>query len=435
MSPEYVPLLPASRSSPRTASVSGAVFNVSTSIIGAGIMSIPFALKILGIIPALLLIAFVAFLTDISVEILVRFTHSGDSTTYAGVMKESFGPIGSIATQVCVMITNLGGLIIYQIIIGDVFSGNKEGEKMHLGVLQEWFGDQWWNARGFSILFTAVFILLPLVLFRRVDSLRFSSFISVVLAVVFVGISSVMAIMAIVHGKTKSARLIPKLDKDTSVFDLFTAVPVIVTAFTFHFNVHPISSELAKPSNMIIAVRIALLLCAVIYFAIGIFGYLLFGESLMSDILMNFDESGDAGGAVLNDVVRLSYAVHLMLVFPLQNLPLRLNINEFLFPKKAPLGTDRTRFVAITMPLLVFSSLAAIAFPNIWYIFQFMGSTSATCLAFIFPGAIALRDVNGISTKKDKVFATVMIILAVTTSIIAISININNSLKSENSLP
>ncbi|KAG7030636.1 Amino acid transporter AVT6C, partial [Cucurbita argyrosperma subsp. argyrosperma] len=435
MSPEYVPLLPALRSSPRTASVSGAVFNVSTSIIGAGIMSIPFAHKILGIIPALLLIAFVAFLTDISVEILVRFTHSGDSTTYAGVMKESFGPIGSIATQVCVMITNLGGLIIYQIIIGDVLSGNKEGEKMHLGVLQEWFGDQWWNAREFSILFTAVFILLPLVLFRRVDSLRFSSFISVVLAVVFVGISSVMAIMAIVHGKTKSARLIPKLDKNTSVFDLFTAVPVIVTAFTFHFNVHPISSELAKPSNMIIAVRIALVLCAVIYFAIGIFGYLLFGESLMSDILMNFDESGDAGGAVLNDVVRLSYAVHLMLVFPLQNFPLRLNINEFLFPKKAPLGTDRTRFVAITMPLLVFSSLAAIAFPNIWYIFQFMGSTSATCLAFIFPGAIALRDVNGISTKKDKVVASVMIILAVTTSIIAISINVHNSRKNENSLP
>ncbi|XP_022941844.1 amino acid transporter AVT6C [Cucurbita moschata] len=435
MSPEYVPLLPGLRSSPRTASVSGAVFNVSTSIIGAGIMSIPFALKILGIIPALLLIAFVAFLTDISVEILVRFTHYGNSTTYAGVMKESFGSIGSIATQVCVMITNLGGLIIYQIIIGDVLSGNKEGEKMHLGVLQEWFGDQWWNAREFSILFTAVFILLPLVLFRRVDSLRFSSFISVVLAVVFVGISSVMAIMAIVHGKTKSARLIPKLDKNTSVFDLFTAVPVIVTAFTFHFNVHPISSELAKPSNMIIAVRIALVLCAVIYFAIGIFGYLLFGESLMSDILMNFDESGDAGGAVLNDVVRLSYAVHLMLVFPLQNFPLRLNINEFLFPKKAPLGTDRTRFVAITMPLLVFSSLAAIAFPNIWYIFQFMGSTSATCLAFIFPGAIALRDVNGISTKKDKVVATVMIILAVTTSIIAISINIHNSRKSENSLP
>lgn len=119
--PENVPLLPAAKPSPRTASVSGAVFNVSTSIIGAGIMSIPFALKVLGIIPALVLIVFVAFMTDISVEILLRFTHSGDSTTYAGLMKESFGPIGSIVTQVCVMITNLGCLIMYQIIIGRFF--------------------------------------------------------------------------------------------------------------------------------------------------------------------------------------------------------------------------------------------------------------------------------------------------------------------------
>lgn len=68
------------------------------------------------------------------------------------------------------------------------------------------------------------------------DSLRFSSFVSVVLAVVFVGISSVMAIMAIVKGETKSTRLVPELDDRTSFFELFTAVPVLVTAFTFHFN-------------------------------------------------------------------------------------------------------------------------------------------------------------------------------------------------------
>lgn len=122
----------------------------------------------------------------------------------------------------------------------------------------------------------------------------------------------------------------------------------------------------------------------------------------MSDILMNFDESVDATGALLNDVVRLSYAIHLMLVFPVQNFPLRSNINEFLFPnKEASLVTNERRFMGITMALLVFSYLAAITFPNIWYIFQFMGSTSAACLAFIFPGAIALRYYN---ILKDQVF-------------------------------
>ncbi|BFG22935.1 hypothetical protein CerSpe_092090 [Prunus speciosa] len=421
-----VPLLPKNKPV-RLATVSGAVFNVSTSIIGAGIMSIPATLKVLGVIPAFLLIVIIAFLADVSVEFLMRFTNSGESTTYAGVMRESFGQVGSVATQICVMITNLGCLIMYQIIIGDVLSGNGSSGTGHSGVLQEWFGIQWWNSRDIAILFTLVFIFLPLNLLRRVESLKYSSAIAVLLAVVFVGISSAMAIYAIFEGKTSNPKLIPSLDKQTSFFDLFTAVPVIVTAFTFHFNVHPIGFELGKPSDMISAVRISLVLCAAIYFSIGLFGYLLFGDAITSDILVNFDKSSDSAmGALLNDVVRLSYALHLMLVFPLLNFSLRVNLDELLFPKKPLLATDTRRFVILTLGLLVFSYLAAIAFPNIWYIFQFLGSTSAVCLAFIFPGAIVLRDVHGISTRRDRIMATIMVFLAVVTSAIAISTNIYN---------
>jgi len=220
--------------------------------------------------------------------------------------------------------------------------------------------------------------------------------------------------------------------------------------------VHPISFELGKPSDMVSAVKISLLLCAGIYFTIGISGYLLFGESIVADILVNFDQSSDTTiGALLNDTVRLSYAFHLMLAFPLLNFSLRANIDELLFPKKPLLATDSIRFVSLTLALLVFAYLAAIAIPNIWYFFQFMGSTSAVCLAFIFPGAIVLRycsvlpklifcsknltvlhniipfcllmnyrDVHSISTTRDKIVAAVMIILAVATSTIALSTNI-----------
>lgn len=73
-------------------------------------------------------------------------------------------------------------------------------------------------------------------IFLAPESLKFSSAISVLLALVFVGISSMMAILALVEGKAKSPRLLPHLDNQVSFFDLFTAVPVIVTAFTFHFN-------------------------------------------------------------------------------------------------------------------------------------------------------------------------------------------------------
>ncbi|KAG6670322.1 hypothetical protein I3843_01G294800 [Carya illinoinensis] len=423
----HVPLLPEHKPKIRHASVSGAVFNVSTSIIGAGIMSIPATLKVLGVIPAFLLIGAIALLADVSVEFLMRFTHSGNARTYAGIMRESFGQAGSVATQMCVMITNLGCLIMYLIIIGDVLCGSQPEGVTHLGILQQWFGIHWWNSREFALLVTVGFILLPLVLLRRIESLKFSSAISMLLAVVFVGVSSVMAIIALLEGKTKSPRLLPHLDNQVSFFDLFTAVPVIVTAFTFHFNVHPIGFELGKPSDMIRAVRISLVLCAAIYLAIGLFGYLLFGESIMPDILVNFDQSsGSAIGSLLNDMVRLSYALHVLFVFPLLNFSLRANIDEFLFPKKPLLATDNKRFVSLNLVLLAISYLAAIAIPNIWYFFQFLGSTSAVSLAFIFPGAVALRDVHGISTRRDRIMAAIMVILAVVTSTVAISTNIYN---------
>lgn len=154
--------------------------------------------------------------------------------------------------------------------------------------------------------------------------------------------------------------------------------------------VHAIGVELGKPSDMMRAVRIALILCAAIYFAIGIFGYLLFGEGTMDDILVNFDQNSSSG-SLLNDLVRLSYALHLVLVFPLLNFSLRSNIDEFLFPKKTRLAVDNNRFVALTLALLALAYVSSIAIPSIWYLFQFMGSTSAVCLAFIFPGAVALR--------------------------------------------
>lgn len=113
------PLLPDVRHGPSGgASVSGAVFNLSTSIIGAGIMSIPATLKVLGVVPAVLLIFFIAFLCDVSTEFLLRCTQSGNSVTYAGVMAESFGKFGSLVLQICIMITTMGCLIIYLIIIG-----------------------------------------------------------------------------------------------------------------------------------------------------------------------------------------------------------------------------------------------------------------------------------------------------------------------------
>ncbi|KAK6929528.1 Amino acid transporter, transmembrane domain [Dillenia turbinata] len=420
------PLLPANENISSGASFTSAVFNVSTGMIGAGIMSIPATLKVLGIIPGFIAVVVVALLVEVTVEFMLRYTNSGECDTYGGLMGESFGRPGSLALQICVMVTNLGCLIIYLIILGDVLSGNES----HLGILQEWFGTHWWTSRAYSLLFVVLFVMLPMLLLRRVESLQYASAVSILLAVVFVVICSMMAISALLQGKTQHLRLFPDFSSLYSIFSLFTTIPVYVIGFSFHVNVHPIRAELGKPSEMARAVRVSLILCVGIYCAIGFFGYLLFGDAIMADMLVNFDHnSSSTMGAIINDFVRLSYAIHLMLVFPVMNFSLRANVDEFLFPKKPLLATDTTRFVSLTCALLSLTYLAAVAVPNIWIFFQYLGSTTVLCLSFIFPASIILRDVHGLSTKRDRIMATMMIAVAVLTGAITIATNMYGGTK------
>lgn len=415
------------------ASVSGAVFNLSTSIIGAGIMSIPAAMRVLGVVPALVLIAAVALLSDVSVEFMLRYTGwASGPPSYAGIMGDAFGRAGAAALNVFIAFTTAGTLVVYLIIIGDVLSGSVEGGGEHAGVLQELFGPQWWTGREFVILATAVVVLLPLVLLRRVDSLRYTSAVSILLAAVFMLITMGIAVYTLFTGTAKMPRMLPDFSTLASPFELFTAVPVIVVAFTFHFNVHPIRAELSKTSDMKSAVRISLVLCSAIYAAVGFFGFLLFGDATMPDVLANFDRSSGSGvPQALNDAARLSYALHLVLVFPLLHYSLRVNVDELLFPGRRPLATDTRRFVALTAVLMAALYALAIAIPSIWTLFQYSGSTFAVCISLIFPGAIVLRDVHGIAKRKDKAMAAMMITLAVITSSIAIASNVMSSIKGE----
>lgn len=158
------------------------------------------------------------------------------------------------------------------------------------------------------------------------------------------------------------------------------------------FAVHSIDNELEESTCIKGVVRTSLALCSTVYIMTSIFGFLLFGDATLDDVLANFDaDLGIPFGSVLSDVVRVSYAAHLMLVFPVIFYPLRLNLDGLLFPSARPLGLSNTRFAFISSGLLIIIFLGANFIPSIWDAFQFTGATAAVCLGFIFPAAITLR--------------------------------------------
>lgn len=68
------------------------------------------------------------------------------------------------------------------------------------------------------------------------DSLSFTSALSVALAVVFLVITVGISIVKLISGGIEMPRLLPDVTDLTSALNLFTVVPVLVTAYICHYN-------------------------------------------------------------------------------------------------------------------------------------------------------------------------------------------------------
>ncbi|KAL0431808.1 UNVERIFIED_CONTAM: Amino acid transporter AVT6A [Sesamum radiatum] len=260
-------------------------------------------------------IIFMAFLTEASIEFMLRFSRTAKAVSYGGLMEDAFGKYGRMAIQFCVLVNNVGGLVVYMIIIGDVLSGTTSGGIHHNGVLEGWFGQHWWTGRFFILLITTLAIFAPLASLKRIDSLRYTSALSVALAMVFLIVTMGITLFKLINGTILMPRLFPDVTNLASFFKLFTAVPVLVTAYICHYNVHSINNELEDNIRMKAAVRTSLALCSSVYVMSSVFGFLLFGDATLDDVLANFStDLGIPFGSLLNDAVRVSYAAHLMLV-------------------------------------------------------------------------------------------------------------------------
>jgi sodium-coupled neutral amino acid transporter 2 len=162
--------------------------------------------------------------------------------------------------------------------------------------------------------------------------------------------------------------------------------------------VHPIANELqgsiefSSEEKMQRVVRWSMSVCGAIYLCTATFGYLLFGDAISDDILSNFDtDLGVPFSHAICAFVRISYAVHIMLVFPLLNFSLRLNLDSFLFPNASPIAQDTLRFSLMTCLLMCGVFVGSTLVPYIWVAFQFTGATATMCLGFIFPALILLK--------------------------------------------
>ncbi|KAK6153759.1 hypothetical protein DH2020_013398 [Rehmannia glutinosa] len=403
----------------------GAVFNLTTSIIGAGIMALPATMKVLGLVLGVILIFLMGVLSEISVELLVRFSVQCKATSYGEVVQAALGRTARVLSEICIIVNNAGVLVVYLIIIGDVMSGSLH----HIGVFDQWLGHGFWDHRKIVILVVLVLFLAPLCSLDKIDSLSLTSAASVALAVLFVIVVFVVAVIKLVEGKIEPPRMTPDFGSKKAILDLLVVIPIMSNAYVCHFNVQPIYNELEgrSPQKMYQVGRLTTVICVMVSASTAIAGYLLFGKDTESDVLTNFDKDlGIRFSSALDYIVRIGYVLHLVLVFPVIHFSLRQTVDNLIFEGLNPLSESRKRCLVLTLVLLGLIYLGSTMIPNIWTAFKFTGATTAVSLGFTFPSLIALRlskEGNKLS-RMESLLCRLMLTLAIIVSVVGVVGNI-----------
>ncbi|KAJ2004123.1 hypothetical protein GGI04_002720, partial [Coemansia thaxteri] len=355
------------------ASPVGAAFNIANTIIGSGILALPYALKEAGFYAGILALVLVAFLTAFSLNTLLYSGRRVGLYKYELVSAAALGRSGYYLLSFALSVNSVGSCISYLIIVGDIVTD----------LAQAIFGANCFTTRQAVIMVAAVVFTLPLLFFRSLEPLVKPSALSTLCLPVIV---SIVAIRGPAYAQPEPA--------PTPVFgpSILPAIGVIAFAYsctqTCFQNYQMLQSKTLAAWNK--ATVYATATAAIIYLAFSVISYRSFGLDTQPNLLNNF-RSDD----VLANIARALLAFSLTLTYPMQFYPVRDLLGEALgLPVEALAGSQKRLFQGLTLLLFASTLAAALVVTDLGFVFKLIGTAASSLLIFGLPGIIYLRLVS-----------------------------------------
>ena len=154
----------------------GSVFNLCSATLGAGCLSLPHAMKQMGLLPALALCLLTGFASHLSIVMLAESLHATDAKSFEDLSVLVFGRRTGQLVGGSIFVIVFGSAVAYTIALGDI-----------LDPLIQTFGAKWLS-RDLGIVFFWALLMVPLSLVEKVSALRFTSLFGV-LALVYLVIA------------------------------------------------------------------------------------------------------------------------------------------------------------------------------------------------------------------------------------------------------
>ncbi|CAD6884978.1 unnamed protein product [Tilletia laevis] len=314
------------------ASVFSSIANLTNTQIGAAMLSLPHAIASTGLLFGLALVVLCACTSALGLYLLTRCADKlgGRRTSFFEIASRTV-PGGAKWFDGAIALKCFGVSIGYLIICGQlmpqvVISFTKA---LHHDIHSI---PDFLLERSTWILLLMIF-LLPFCFLRRLDSLRHTSYLSL-LAVLYL----VVIVLTYALAPSMRATLPPRKGEIHLItFDshLISIFPVYVFAFTCAQNVFPVFNELKRNTekrvNRVIVSSVGT--AGLVYMVVGGFGYATFGSAVADNIITMYPSTN-----LFVCFGRLSIVTLTLFSYPLQIHPCRASLDKVLFSRSSDEG-------------------------------------------------------------------------------------------------
>ncbi|ORC84758.1 putative amino acid transporter PAT2 [Trypanosoma theileri] len=354
-------------------------FNLASSTLGAGIVALPAAFQMSGIGMSTVYLVVVAIMVVYSFVLLTKVGERTGLRSYEKITRLLLGRGADYVLAVLMWLLCFGGDVSYVISMLRVIRGflnNAESTPEFLKTLA-----------GNRLITSAVWlvVMLPLCLPKEINSLRFVSTIAVMFIVFFV---FCIILHTAQNGFTHGVR------DDLVYFQhgnlAIQGLSVYMFAYVNQVNCFEVYEELYKPSvkRMTLSALLGTILCFVLYFLAGLFGYLEYGPTVTDSILDMYNPIEDKmmGVAYAGIILKLcvGYGLHMI--------PCRDALYHIIGIDVKTIAWWKNSLICGTLALA--SLLAGLFIPRITTVFGLLGSLCGGSIGYVFPALMFMYSGN-----------------------------------------
>ena len=314
----------------RQGSIYSARFNILSTMVGGGCLSLPLAFQqsgngLLG--PILLLIT--ALISDFCFRLLVACSNilSGQphptrpgKDSFESITSAAFGAKAYIFSMALVTSMCFFGAVGYTVLLRDMVQPINDMVKL-FGSNDDDADDESWLHKNFTM-FAVVFIVTPactLQTFTALKNCGAMSMFSILILGSCIVFRSVQCNVNAEHAWWTYVQFMPESPRE-----VLDALPLYISCFVCHYNILPVHNELQNPTKKRVSwwLRSTTWFAAILYMIMGFagssYGHCTTTGKVQGNILLDFDENDP-----LLMVGRMCLALTITLAFPMLVIPAR----------------------------------------------------------------------------------------------------------------